>query len=145
MALYSLAELANLGPATFPLQEIISGTNVGFTIKEWGFGINGAPAGSTEIGIGIPLSPGLGPAKDNLIAEDPGNTATAQTTSAVNWGGSPTSPAVYSRQIYLPGIIGAGVLLAFPRPYTILKGGNSTTLVLLTGNNPLDTWIVVDE
>ncbi|SRR5258708_6001844 len=145
MALYSLAENANLGPATFPIQQLISGTNVGFTLKEWGFGINGAPAGSTELGIGVPLSAGLGPAQDNLIAEDPGNTATAQTTSAVNWGASPQSPVVFSRQIYLPGIIGAGVLLAFPRPYTVLKGGNSTTLVLLTGTNALDTWVVVDE
>lgn len=154
MALYSLAESAQFNAGVnFPTQEIISGTNVGFTLKEWGIAIGTGFAGpgalTSVLGIGRPNLAGGGPSQDNLIADDAGNTAAAQTTSAVNWGSAPTAPVAYSHRFTLPGIFGAGILIAFPRPYTVLKGGvaanNSVVLVPLNSGAFLDTWIVVDE
>lgn len=107
--------------------------------------INAATA--SVFGFGRPGATGITPTSpQTVLAEDGGNTAAGNTTTALAWGTAPTVPANFFRRVSLPATIGAGIIWTFPRGINVLKT-LSTVLWNPSGgsNSVADAWCVVDE
>lgn len=148
MAIYSVANLTTNTTSANANQEVISGANVGFRCLEVGLALSTASASS--FGFGRPSAASVTPTSPvTVVAEDAGNNAAGNTTTALAWGTGPTAPSTYLRRVGLPATIGAGVLWTFPRGVICLKGGSgangSLVIFNLASNGTINTWVVVDE
>jgi hypothetical protein len=143
MAIYSVANRTSSGTIATAAQEVIAGSNVGFRMLECGLTINAATA--SVFGLGTPAATGITPTTPvTVLAEDAGNTAAGNTTTALAWGTGPTVPANFYRRVSLPATIGAGMIWTFPRGLIVLKT-KSLVLWNITADAVADTWVVVDE
>ena len=145
MAIYSLANRTSAVATATPCLEVIAGANLGYRMLEFGITINSATA--SVFGFGRPAAIGVTPTSpQTVLAEDGGNTATGNTTTALAWGTAPTTPANFFRRVSLPATIGAGIIWTFPRGVVVLKA-NTTVLwnPSASSNSVADVWNVVDE
>jgi hypothetical protein len=143
MAIYSGSWRTSVTTTSNANIEIIAGTNTTYRLLEFGFTQNTGTA--SVYGFGVPAAIGSLPSSAKaVVAEDGGNTTTANTTVATAWTTSPTVPNTYSRRVSMPATVGAGIVWTFPRGFTVLKA-LSTTCVNIGATVALDTWCVVDE
>lgn len=143
MAIYSIANRTTGLSSGGAGIELIAAAAIGYTLLEMGVSLNGATA--SAFGLGQPAAIGITPTTPvTVLAEDTGNTAAGNSTTALAWGTGPTVPSNFFRRVSLPGTVGAGIIWTFPVGIKILK---AKTLVLW--NNTLvaasDVWVVVDE
>ena len=124
---------------------MIAGANLGYRLLELGITINAATA--SVFGLGRPAAIGITPTSPaTVLAEDGGNTATGNTTTALAWGTAPTAPTNFFRRVSLPATIGAGFIWTFPRGIVVLKALTSVLWNPSAGSNSVaDVWCVVDE
>ena len=143
MAIYSLANrTSNVTTANATL-EAIAAAAIGYRLLELGMTINAATA--SAFGFGTPAATGITPTTPvTVLAEDAGNTAAGNTTTALAWSTGPTIPANFYRRVSLPATIGAGIIWTFPRGISVLKT-KSLILWNLSAVSAADVWIVVDE
>jgi hypothetical protein len=107
-------------------------------------GIFMAAATASVVGIGRPAAIGTSPTSpQTVLPEDPGDPAGTVTT-CLAWGGVPTVPANFLRRVNLPAVIGAGVILTFPRGL-ILPISGEIVLWNITATGVMDVHVVVDE
>ena len=127
------------------MQETIAGANLGYRMLEFGITLNAATA--SVFAIGRPAAIGITPTSpQTVLAEDGGNTATGNTTTALAWGTAPTVPANFFRRCSFAATIGAGLIWTFPRGIIVLKALSSVLWNPSgTANSVADTWVVVDE
>lgn len=143
MAIYSVANRTSNSTTGNATLELIAGANQGYRLLELGFTLNAATA--STFGYGTPAAIGITPTSPvTLLAEDAGNTATGNTTTALAWGTGPTIPANFYRRVSLPATIGAGLIWTFPRGINVLKT-KTTILWNLSTVSVIDVWTVVDE
>lgn len=104
-------------------------------------------ATASTFGFGRPAAIGITPTSPvTVLAEDGGNTAAGNTTTALAWGTGPTVPANFFRRISLPATIGAGIIWTFPRGIVVLKALTSVLWNPSGGSNSAaDVNVVVDE
>ena len=143
MAIYSLANRTTNTTTANANLEAIAAAALGYRLLELGLTINAGTA--SVFGFGTPAAIGITPTSPvTVLAEDAGNTATGNTTTALAWGTPPTIPTNFYRRVSLPGTIGAGIIWTFPRGITVLK---AKTLILwnLSTTSVADVWVVVDE
>jgi hypothetical protein len=145
LAIYSLGNRTTATGTATPAQEIIAGSNLGYRLLELGITINAATA--SVFGFGRPAATGVTPTSpQTVLAEDGGNTATGNTTTALAWGTAPTVPANFFRRCSLAAAIGAGIIWTFPRGIITLKTLSTVIWNPQAGSNSVaDTWVVVDE
>lgn len=145
MAIYSLANRTTATAAAAAALEVIAGANLGYRMLEFGLTINAAAA--SVFGLGRPAATGITPTSpQTVLAEDGGNTAAGNTTTALAWGTGPTVPAGFFRRVSLPATIGAGIVWTFPRGIIVLKTLSSVLWNPSGGSNSVaDAWAVVDE
>jgi hypothetical protein len=145
MAIYSIANRTSATANAAAAQETIAGSNLGYRLLEFGLSINAASA--SVFGIGRPAATGITPTSpQTVLAEDGGNTAAGNTTTALAWGTGPTVPANFFRRVSLPATIGAGIIWTFPRGIIVLK--TLSTVLWNPGggsNSVADSWVVLDE
>lgn len=145
MAIYSLATRTTATANAAASLEVIAGSAVGYALVEFGLTISAATG--SVFGIGRPAATGVTPTSPvTVLAEDGGNTATGNTTTALAWGTGPTVPANFFRRVSFPATIGSGIVWTFPRKLNVLK---TLSLVLWNpsggSNSASDLWVVVDE
>jgi hypothetical protein len=145
LAIYSVANRTTATATVAAAQETIAGANLGYRMLEFGISINAATA--SVFAIGRPAAIGITPTTPvTVLAEDGGNTAAGNTTTALAWGTGPTAPANLLRRVSLPATIGAGIIWTFPRGIIVLKALTSILWNPSAGSNSVaDTWVVVDE
>jgi hypothetical protein len=145
LAIYSVANLTTGVATATPTQEIIAGSNLGYRMLEFGLSIVAATA--STFALGRPAATGVTPTSPvTVLAEDGGNTAAGNTTTALAWGTAPTVPSAFFRRVTFPATVGAGIIWTFPRGLIVLKT-LSTVLWNPSGgsNSAAATWVVVDE
>jgi hypothetical protein len=143
MAIYSLANRTSNTTTANATLEIIGAAALGYRLLELGLTINAATA--SAFGYGTPAAIGITPTTPvTVLAEDAGNTAVGNTTTALAWGTGPTVPANFYRRVSLPATIGAGIIWTFPRGISVLKA-KTTILWNLSTTSAADVWVVVDE
>jgi hypothetical protein len=145
MAIYSVANRTTATATATPCLEAIAGANLGYRMLECGISINAATA--SVFGFGRPAAIGITPTSPvTVLAEDGGNTAAGNTTTALAWGTAPTAPTNFFRRVSLPATVGAGIIWTFPRGVIVLKANTSVLWNPSGGSNSVaDVWNVVDE
>lgn len=144
MAIYSLANRTTNVTTGNANLEVIAASAIGFRLLELGLTLNAATA--SAFGFGTPGATGIGATTpQTVLAEDSGNTAVGNTTTALAWGTTaPTIAANWYRRVSLPNTVGAGIIWTFPRGITCLKT-KSLILWNLSTTSAIDVWVVVDE
>jgi hypothetical protein len=143
MAIYSLANRTSNVTVSTSTLEIIGASGLGYRLLELGMTINAATA--SAFGFGTPAATGVTPTSPvTVLAEDAGNTATGNTTTALAWATAPTVPTNFYRRVSLPATVGAGIIWTFPRGIIVLKT-KSTVLYNISATSVADVWVVVDE
>ena len=145
MSIYSVANRTTATATGTAALELIAGSNLGYRMLECGITINAATA--SVFGLGRPAATGITPTSPvTVVAEDGGNTATGNSTTALAWGTGPTAPTTYMRRVSLPATIGAGIIWTFPRGVIVLKTLSTVLFNPSAGSNSVaDVWDVVDE
>lgn len=145
MAIYSIANRTSATATAAAALEVIGGSNLGYRMLEFGITINAATA--SVFGFGRPAATGATPTSpQTVIAEDGGNTAAGNTTTALAWGTGPTVPVNFFRRMSLPATVGAGIVWTFPRGVQVLKTLSSVLWNPSAGSNSVaDVWNVVGE
>ena len=143
MSIYSLGVRTSNTAVANACFELIGGANLGYRLLEMGLTLNTATALACALGQpatigGTPTTPVA------VLAEDGGNSAAGNSTTALAWTTGPVAPTAFYRRVSLPATIGAGIIWTFPRGLPILK---AKTLVLwdITAGVVSDVWVVVDE
>jgi hypothetical protein len=142
MAIFSLANRTTNTTTANATIELIAGASARFRLIETGI-FMGAATASIFL-FGRPAAIGITPTSPiSLLPEDPAD-STPGCKTALAWGTSPTAPTASMRRVNLPGTIGAGLILTFPRGITVAANG---TLVYhnsgATGVS--DIYFVADE
>ena len=142
MAIYSLANRTSNVTIANPSLEIRSGASNRPRLMEMGIWLNAAT--QSPIGIGRPQAIGITPTTPvTVLAEDPGDSA-GLTQTALAWSTPPTVPLNFFRRVNIANLIGAGVVLTFPRGL-VIAAGNSVITWNIAGTSVADIHIVVDE
>lgn len=144
MAIFSLATrttVTTIAAAAYELRSSASNSP-----KLFEMGIFLAAATASVYGIGRPAAIGITPTSPvTVVAEEQPNIPTGVTTTAVAWGTGPTVPTAFFRRVPLPGTIGAGIIVTFPRGLGI-PVASSIVLWNITANSAAtDVHAVVDE
>ena len=142
MAIYSLGvRTSNVTTANPNFEAFTTANNIPRVME---LGVFMAAATASVLGLGRPQAIGVTPTTPvHTIAEDPADPASALQT-ALAWGTAPTIPLYFFRRLNLPGTIGAGIILTFPRG---LKIGLTNSIVTwnIGATGVMDLHIVSDE
>lgn len=142
MAIYSLSlnsTVTTTGAAAMDLKA--ASTNVP-RIMEIGLNLGAATASTYGIGRA-----GNTPTQTSPVlvqAENPGDPA-GLSGCAVAWSVAPTVPAQFLRRVSLPGTIGAGAILTFPRGLALAVSASMLLWNLATNSASINAWWLVDE
>jgi hypothetical protein len=144
MAIYSIAQRTTVTTIAAACWEVRSTSTNKPKIMEMGISLGAATA--SIYGIGRPAAIGVTPTTPlTALDEQDGNGPTGLTTCAVAWGTGPTVPANFFRRVSLPGTIGAGVILTFPRGLGLPISGSVVVWNITANSAVTDLWAVIDE
>lgn len=142
MSLYSLANRTTNTTTANATIELIAGATHRYRLLETGI-FMGAATASIFL-FGRPAAIGVTPTTPILLLPEETADAAPECKTALAWGTSPTAPTASLRRVNLPGTIGAGLILTFPRGISVAVNG---TLVYhnsgATGVS--DIYFVADE
>jgi hypothetical protein len=145
MAIYSLAQLTTVsGNAAPSFGFIASSSN---SPKLFEYGINLGAATASTYGLGRPANDATPPVQTSttaVLAENPAD-PTGQTLTALTWSTAPTVPTNFLRRVYLPNVIGAGIVWTFPRGITMAASRGLVNWNLAASSAATAIWMVVDE
>lgn len=142
MAVYSLANRTSNVTINNTNWTLIAAATDRLYLMELGVWM--AAATASVLGFGRPAAVGITPTTPiTLLAEDAAAPAgTGQT--ALAWATLPTAPTNYNRRMNLPGTIGAGIILTFPRGFIVPVSGNAVTHNL-SATGVMDIHVVCED
>lgn len=144
MAVYAIAQRTTVTTIAAAAWEIRAAAANKPKLMEMGIMLVAATA--SVYGIGRPQAIGLSPTTPlTVVDEQDGNGPVGLTTCAVAWGTGPTVPLNFLRRVSLPGSIGAGIILTFPRGLGIPAAGSIVLWNITANSANTDLWAVVDE
>ncbi len=144
MALYSIAQRTTVTTIAAAAWEVRSASANKPKIMEVGLTLGTTTA--SVYGFGRPAAIGVTPTTPlTVVDEQDGNGPAGLTTCAVAWGTGPTVPTNFNRRMALPGTIGAGVILTFPRGFGLPASGSIVIWNITANSAATDLWVVVDE
>lgn len=124
--LYEVALQKVTGAAAGPIVTLLVGATARPDLRELGIFVSSAPATGPTIGVGRPAAVGAGAATGSLgqstDVNDPAAACTLVSSFATT---QPTAPAIFTRRISLPNVIGAGVVWTWePQAFNVGPAGN---------------------
>lgn len=142
MAIYSLANRTTNVTTNNATIELIAGATHRYRLLETGVFM--AAATASVFSFGRPAAIGVTPTTPVLLLPEETADANPECKTALAWGTSPTPPTAAMRRLNLPGTIGAGIILTFPRGITVAVNGTLVhENVGTTGVS--DIYFVADE